>query len=150
MAQRSLRSFLPPESLPYNCCLSDTPSSTLSGYNARLSEMSTESEDTTVCTAETGVEDSEDSPSSESSGYSAGVSDTSTDFEDTTSTVCAAECCSLTRGKPYQPISQDILANTKRIQGHGRNQQARYVQPKWFKEHSWLTLCITRQRVFYF
>lgn len=74
----------------------------------------------------------------------------STDFEDTTSTVCTAECCSLTRSKPYQLTSKDILAKTKRIQGHGRNQQVRYVQPKWFKEHSRLTLCTTRQRVFCF
>ena len=73
-----------------------------------------------------------------------------TDFEDTTSTVCAAECWSLTRGKPYQPTSKDILAKTKRIQGHGRNQQAGYVQPKCFKEHSWLTPCTTRQRVYVF
>ena len=50
----------------------------------------------------------------------------STDFEDITSTVCAAECCSLTRSKPYQLTSKDILAKTKCIQGHGRNQQVRY------------------------
>jgi hypothetical protein len=31
-----------------------------------------------------------------------------------------------------------------------RISKARYVQPKWFKEQLWLTLCTTRQKLFCF
>lgn len=63
---------------------------------------------------------------------------------------CAADCCSPTRDKPYQPDTKDILAKTKRIQGQGKNEQARYVQASWFKQYTWLTLCTSRQKVFCF
>ena len=63
---------------------------------------------------------------------------------------CAADCCSPTRDKPYQPDTKDILAKTKRIQGQGKTEQARYVQASWFKQYTWLTLCTSRQKVFCF
>ena len=63
---------------------------------------------------------------------------------------CAADYCSPTRDKPYQPDTKDILAKTKRIQGQGKNEQARYVQASWFKQDTWLTLWTTRQQLFCF
>ena len=59
---------------------------------------------------------------------------------------CEAECCSQSREKPNQPTSKDVLAGTKRMQGP----QARYVQADWFKQHTWLTLCTSRQKLFCF
>ena len=59
---------------------------------------------------------------------------------------CDAECCCMTRDKPNQPTSKHVLARTKRIQGS----QARYVQANWYKDHTWLTLCTTRQKLFCF
>ena len=61
---------------------------------------------------------------------------------------CDAECCCMARDihKPNQPTSKLVLARTKRIQGS----QARYVQDSWFKDHTWLTLCTTRQALFCF
>lgn len=63
---------------------------------------------------------------------------------------CAADCCSPTRDKPYQPDTKDILVKTKRIEGQGKNEQARYVQASWFKQYTWLTLCTSRQKLFCF
>jgi hypothetical protein len=59
---------------------------------------------------------------------------------------CDADCCSLTRDKPNQPTSNDILSSTKRMQGS----QARYVQSTWFKQHTWLTICTSRRKLFVF
>ena len=64
--------------------------------------------------------------------------------------ICTADCCCIARENPNQPISKEILLCTKRIQGHGKNQQCRYVQASWFKQHTWLTLCTTRQKLFCF
>ena len=59
---------------------------------------------------------------------------------------CDVDCCSLIRDKPNQPTSKDVLSGTKRMQGS----QARYVQSSWFKQHSWLSLCTSRQKLFCF
>ena len=59
---------------------------------------------------------------------------------------CDADCCSLIRDKPNQPTSKDVISGTKRMQGS----QARYVQSSWFKQHSWLSLCTSRQKLFAF
>jgi len=59
---------------------------------------------------------------------------------------CTAECCNYPRDKPNQPTTKSVLAKTKRIQGTGRNEQARCVQSSWFQKHGWLTLCTTRNR----
>ena len=63
---------------------------------------------------------------------------------------CTSDCCSTTQDKPNQPTSKSILAATKRIQGHGKNQQGRYVQASWGKDHNWLTLCTNKQMLFCF
>lgn len=42
---------------------------------------------------------------------------------------CTSECCNL---------------------GHGKSQQARYVQGKWFNQYRWLTLCESRQKLLCF
>ena len=46
--------------------------------------------------------------------------------EDRSLTFCQEDCCWLDRTEPYQPQSKEILQKTKRIQGQGTNQQARY------------------------
>lgn len=70
--------------------------------------------------------------------------------ENDSADVCAADCCNPSRDKPYQPDTKEILDRTKQIQGQGKNEQARYVQASWFKQHSWLTLCTSRQKLFCF
>ena len=85
----------------------------------------------------------ESSTSSSSRSESETTGNKSADF-------CAADCGSPTRDKPYQPDTKDILAKTKRIEGQGKNEQARYVQASWFKQYTWLTLCTSRQKLFCF
>ena len=63
---------------------------------------------------------------------------------------CAAHCCDLQWDSPNQPTNSSLLAATKRVQGSGKSKQARSVQVGWFKEHPWLSLCETRQRLFCF
>ena len=75
-------------------------------------------------------------------------SSTIIDIEDSSLEICTADCCRLDRTEPYQPESKEILQKTKRIQGQGKNQQARYVQVQWFKQHTWLTLCLSRQKLY--
>ena len=74
------------------------------------------------------------------------VASTCTTVLESGSQGCDADCCNLTRDKPNQPTSKDILASTKRMQGS----QARYVQSNWFKQHTWLTLYTSRQKLFCF
>ena len=40
----------------------------------------------------------------------------------------------------------NILVSTRQVQGP----QARFVQSSWFKQHTWLTLCTSRQKLFCF
>ena len=86
----------------------------------------------------------QDEPGCETQSHEASLSDTVSQPE--LAEGCDAHCCNSTRDKPDQPMSRDILANTKRVQGP----QARYVQPSWFKQHTWLTLYTTRQKLFCF
>jgi len=57
---------------------------------------------------------------------------------------CLSECCAPQRSKPYHPIID--FSSTKRIQG----KQSRLFKVTWFKEHYWLSFCISRNRVFCF
>ena len=63
--------------------------------------------------------------------------------------ICTADCCCIARKNPNQRFSKEILLCTKRIQGHGKNQQCRYIQASWFKQHTWLTFSTMRRRKTY-
>ena len=58
---------------------------------------------------------------------------------------CSSDCCEPDHEGPNQLKSHQILAATKRVQSH----QARYIQG-WFSQHPWLTLCETRNKLFYY
>ena len=59
---------------------------------------------------------------------------------------CKAVCCNPERETPNQPTSSQVLAATRRSQG----KQTRSVQPSWFKQYPWLTLCESRKTLFCF
>ena len=61
---------------------------------------------------------------------------------------CEAQCC--VKNEPNQPKSADILRKTNRqyiVKGH---KKTRCVQPQWFDQYKWLTLCESRQKLFCF
>ena len=70
----------------------------------------------------------------------------SSEVGNSTESSCEADCCSVSRDKPNQPTSREVLAATKRMQGP----QARYVQAGWFKQHTWMTLGTSRQKLYCF
>ena len=68
--------------------------------------------------------------------------ETETESASSSTSVCDAECCQM--HKPYQPPNSVLIS--KRIQG----QQNRYFQQSWFKDHSWISYCITLHKAFCF
>ena len=58
---------------------------------------------------------------------------------------CTSECCSSQLNSPYQPSFVNFRC-TKRKQG----KQVRSFLKIWFKDHRWLSFCITRNKVFCF
>ena len=64
-------------------------------------------------------------------------------------TECIADCCSLTHDKPNQPTEKSMLTKTKRFQSSGKSRQAKCAQPCWFQKYKWLSLCATRNKLFF-
>ena len=80
------------------------------------------------------------------SGRSPGTSSTSA-ASAAAVTDCSAHCCDPQHDSPYHPTK---LTRTRRVQGSGKSKQTQKVQVGWFKQHSWLSLCETRQHLFCF
>ena len=66
----------------------------------------------------------------------------SSDSASTSRSVCTLVCCSDEALKPFQPTSREILVS---LILNGRNFVA-----KWFEQYPWLTVCLTKRKVFCF
>ena len=60
---------------------------------------------------------------------------------------CIGECCHvLEQTKPHQPSNKSIINATRQEVG----KKARYFNPSWYKDFSWINFCTTRSKIFCF
>lgn len=68
----------------------------------------------------------------------------STEHTITGTNQCLADCCKRDFAQPYQPTDSAILDQLRRRQGD----RYRYFSASWYSSFSWLTVCITRGKVY--